>query len=682
MPAPVKETAEKSERQTTTKIFREFEGVNTKNDRTAIPESSFYDLVNLIPIGHANLHAVPDVSSMLRDFVGTTIYRFQYANINNLDYLICFGTNGAVQAYAIATGTATTIAAAGTLSGSGSKMDQWKNQAVLIVDTNGYYAWDGSTFTQINTGTNKGILPASPLVSPDIAVYNGYVWLYSNRVLYVSNPNQYNSSAGTAVSTTANFLSGSTTINVVNPSALQSALGNVIVGSTVTGTGIPASTTVSTIDSTTGVITLNNATTAKAPTETAATTASFNAGDGQMTVGSATGIKIGSLIYSTAAGAGLPAGVAVSAGYVPGSTTVPMTITATANHVAGSVYYFTYPVTLTFSTSDSGWDLSGGALIQLLTDPQFRGQVTRLLSANGYLYLFTKSSVFVISDVYVPSGAVSPVFSIVNVQALIGSDQQMSVFALDRRLYFSNPYGLWALQGVTAERVSEQIDGTIQYLDPSWTISGGTTQVWNIAQSCFLIKQLNDPVFGTRIVLACFFDRKWWFYQPPTGCTFVGSGMGGTNTNVPSLFALINNKLYRLFANTSISPAASWKTALWAMEDALSDKEVFRSGFEVTSSTGLGSSFTLTLDTPQNSTQVYPTASSASIAWSNNVGQTVQWKNNSSLTVAWYSGTYLLFFGDGRGGYQKYIGLTGTATAGTPYAISSNAMDFTYRKRW
>ena len=114
----------------------------------------------------------------------------------------------------------------------------------------------------------------------------------------------------------------------------------------------------------------------------------------------------------------------------------------------------------------------------------------------------------------------------------------------------------------------------------------------------------------------------------------------------------------------------------------MSDKEVFRSGFEVTSSTGLGSSFTLTLDTPQNSTQVYPTASSASIAWSNNTGQTVQWQNNSSLTVAWYSGTYLLFFGDGRGGYQKYIGLTGTATAGTPYAISSNAMDFTYRKRW
>lgn len=673
---PPKESQQKTERPTYTKIFREFKGINTKNDRTAIPPETFFDLVNLMPIGSANLHSIPSPSASLASF-SATMYRFQYANINSTDYLICFGSDGSVVAYNINANTTTTIAAAATLSGSGSKMDQWKNQAILIVDTNGYFSWNGTTWTQI-TG---GILPGT-YVNPDIAVFNGYVWIVSNRFLYVSNPNQYGQSAGTPLSTTANFLSGSTTINVVDPTTLQSALGNVVVGSTVTGAGIPAGTTVSTIDYTTGVITLNNATTAKAPTETAATTASFNAGDGQMTVGSATGIKIGSLIYSTAAGAGLPAGVAVSPGYVVGNTFVPMTITATANHVAGSVYYFTYPVTLTFSTSDSGWDLSGGSVVQYLTDPQYRGQVTRLLSANGYLYLFSKSSIFVISDVYVPSGSASPVFSIVNVQALIGSDQQMSVFALDRKLYFANPYGLWALQGVTAERISEQIDGTIQYLDPSFAISGGTTQVWNIAQATFLIKQLNDPVFGTRVVLACFFDKNWWFYQPPTNCTFVGSGMAGTNTNVPSLFALINNRLYRLFADYTNSPAASWKTAMWAMDDALSDKEVFRTGFEVTSATGVGASFTLTLDTPNQSTALTPKASSSSVLWVNNSLSTVGWANNSSVTIVWYNGTYLLYFGDGYGGYAKYVGMTGTATAAPPYAISSNAMDYTLRKRW
>jgi len=675
MPPPAGDNAQKGERNPVTKIFREFNGINTKNDRTAIPAETFFDLVNLMPIGASNLHSVPSPTALVS--FTPTIYRFQYANINNTDYLICFGTDGSVIAYNIAANTQATIAAAGTLSGSASKMDQWKNQAVLVVDTNGYFSWDGTTWSSIG----GGILPLHPFVNPDIAVYNGYVWIYSNRFLYVSNPNEYASSAGTAISTICTFASGSTTITATQT---QSALGNIVVGSTVTGNGIPGGTTVTAVNYTTGVITLSAATTAAAPSSTTATTATFAAGDGAITVGSATGITVGAAVQCTTSGSGIAAGASVGVSYVPGSTYVPLTVTTTAANKTGSVYYFTNQVTLTFSTTSSGWDLSGGSLVQNLTDPQIRGQVTRLLSANGYLYLFSKSSVFVISDVYIPNGAVppSPVFSIVNVQALIGTDQQMSVFALDRRMYFSNPYGLWGLEGVTAKRVSEPIDGTTQYLDPSWTVSGGTVEVWSIAQSAFLVKQLNDPVFGTRIILACLFDSKWWFYQPPTGCTFVGSGMAGTNTNVPSLFALINNQLYRLFANTSSSPATSYKTALWSMDNSLADKEVFRAGFEVSAPSGIGSTFTLTLDTPNQSTNLNPTTGTQNIAWINNSSNTVLWTNNSSATISWYNATYALYFADGLGGYGKYVGMTFTSTAGSPFSITSVSMDFTYRKRW
>jgi hypothetical protein len=116
-------------------------------------------------------------------------------------------------------------------------MDQWKNQAVLVVDTNGYFAWNGSTWSQV-TG---GILPSTPFVSPDIAVYNGYVWIVSNRVLYISNPNQYASAAGTPINTICTFASGTNTITAAQTT---SALGNIVIGSTVTGTGIPGGTTV------------------------------------------------------------------------------------------------------------------------------------------------------------------------------------------------------------------------------------------------------------------------------------------------------------------------------------------------------------------------------------------------------------------------------------------------------
>ena len=179
-----------------------------------------------------------------------------------------------------------------------------------------------------------------------------------------------------------------------------------------------------------------------------------------------------------------------------------------------------------------------------------------------------------------------------------------------------------------------------------------------------------------------YFDKKWWFYKITDGSgvspTFI---CGGMSNNRPTLFGFINNKLYTFATNTAASPAISWQTALWAMEESLADKEVFRAGFEITSG-GLATQFQLTLDTPYTSTQLNPTAASANIAWQNNNLTIVNWQNNSNQTVYWYAGTYLLFFADGRGGYGKYVGFSGTGTANAPFQLTSNAMDYTLRKRW
>ena len=672
---PPKEGTDKGERLTLTKIFREFKGVNTKSDRTAIPAENFYDLVNLMPIGSANLHSAPDKSASLHDFGSDSIYSAQYANISNTNYLICFATDGKAFAYNIDTGSTSQINGSTTLSGSYSRLDQWKNQVILIVDSTGYYYWNGSgSIVQINTGSNTGILPTGTLTNPDIAVYNNYVWIVSNRVLYVSQPNQYASSAGTAITTSATFSSGATSVTAYQT---QSALGNVVVGSTVIGTGIPSSTTVTSVNYNTGVVGISNATTSTGPLVNT-TTATFSSGASSITVGSATGLVAGALVQGT----GIPTGTVILASYVPGSTTVPLSLNTTA--ASAGNYTFTSVVYLTFSTTSSGWDISGGALIQNLTDPQYRGQVVRMLSASGYLYLFSQSSIFVISDVYIPTGAIppSPAFSMVNVQALIGTQYPMSVFPVDRDLYFANNYGLWAMRGVSVVRISEDIDGTVQYFDQSWTISGGTAQVFNILNACFLIKQLNDPAFGTRVLVAMFFDKKWWFYRVSDLAglypTFI---CGGMLNNRPTLFGFIGNKLYTFATNTAASPAIEWQTALWAMEESLADKEVFRAGFEVTSG-GLSATFQLTLDTPYTSTKLNPTSATANVQWINNNQTLVAWINNSSATVSWYAGNYLLFFADGLGGYGKYVGFTGTAANGAPFQITSNAMDYTLRKRW
>ena len=74
--------AEKGEEPQTSKIFKDFKGINTKADRTAIPNDCFYRLDNLIPIGHANIHTVEAPGSVgvgpAAKIVGTPYWE-QYA---------------------------------------------------------------------------------------------------------------------------------------------------------------------------------------------------------------------------------------------------------------------------------------------------------------------------------------------------------------------------------------------------------------------------------------------------------------------------------------------------------------------------------------------------------------------------------------------------------------------------
>lgn len=162
--------------------------MNTQSDRTAISQEEFSLLENLMPIGPGNLQTVPDVSPILHDYGADIIYHTESCNLNNTEYLINFATNGLVFAYDV---VAQTSAQIGTgLSGSGSRSAQWKNSILLFIDANGYYFWDptGPTFAQI-TGTG---VPTSGVA---IAVYAGRVWIFSGRLIYTGDVDDYTAPA-------------------------------------------------------------------------------------------------------------------------------------------------------------------------------------------------------------------------------------------------------------------------------------------------------------------------------------------------------------------------------------------------------------------------------------------------------------------------------------------------------
>ena len=775
MPAPQKETKEKGERSVETKYFRSWKGVFTKAVRAAIPEDAFYDLTNLMPIGDANLHTVPDISAALVDYTTDTAYWAQYANINSKDYVFTFTASGRIYAYDIAAATSTLINGSSLLSGSGTRMDQWKNQRVLFADVTGYYSWDGTTFAGPYTG---GHTADTSVVS---ATISGSVGTF----LFLASPTDlFNGAIVQASGFTPSGWNGKYPVTQLTLPAVSSALintaftlGTITFASahslatgalvTLTGfisTGWNATFTATVTGTTTITIPLTAAPTITLPSISSGTAVGttgtltfltphglttgqyitlFNMnptgwnGQWQVTVTNSTQCTV--TLSSSPSNATSPYGTAVvSSATTIGTITVgnmwqtTFSSPPTTATVIGTVYspgllpqnttapyaqYLTSPDIAVFSNrvwiySDRALYVSGinsytdftvdaGAVVQQLTDPQTRGQLTRMLSSNGYLYLLAKSSIFVISDVYIPSGAVppAPVFSILNVQAMIGCDQPGSVFTVNRDLMFANSYGVYRLAGVTAEKISSDIDGTFQYVNTlpgssGLQISGGGASVNNILNASFLIRQINDPVFGTRTIVANYFDNKWWFANynstlsiSSNGTASLSEATTGTLTFItwamngafPALYGIKGNKLYQLYSNNSSGPVTRWQTALWPMEDSLADKEVYRAGLEITA-TAVGNAY-MSLDTPNTSNQ-FLVGTPGAVGWINASGTNTTWQNNSALIVTWSNSSYSLFVADAQGGFGKYVGLTGYLNSGSVYEMNGNMMDYALRRRW
>lgn len=338
----------------------------------------------------------------------------------------------------------------------------------------------------------------------------------------------------------------------------------------------------------------------------------------------------------------------------------------------------TFSAINSFDGASGAFDPSNGAGTLNLTDSQIRNNVVRLISQNGYLYIIAATAINVISDVYVPAGASPPVpnFTNLNIQAIIGTDQPGSVFPFNRALVFANRYGIWIISGVTAEKISIDIDGTWQYADFSQAVSGGMCVSNNILSSAVLMKRNDDPVFGSNTILCMYHDQKWWFSNYGA-LTLVTTAVFN---NIPTLYGFIGNRMYRLFADTSSSPASLAMTALWGMDDPLADKQVIRAGFEAVLSQYVGT-FTMTVDGVDNSSVAVTSNKVGNTLWQNNLNQTVGWVNNFSQLVQWFGGSYLLYDATSPGTYSKYVGAT-IASSGSSYQLSAVDMDYKLRARW
>jgi hypothetical protein len=303
------------------------------------------------------------------------------------------------------------------------------------------------------------------------------------------------------------------------------AIGQLLPGLLVTGAGIPAGTTISTISGT--ELTLSKNATATAASVTLTTgptlTLSVNATATATGVPATTGPTITISANATATGSAAAMTVKPTLTLLNSATasgTVTLTIGTGApkgtllepeaqgpRDVAvfgGRIWLVSGPRGIIFSgpTSFTAFQsvYAGGALV--MPDSVFPGQITTIKAAIQLLWIFGPGAINTISNVQVLSGITA--YQNENLVAGTGTALPDSVQALFRTMVFLSPPGVYAILGATPQKLSDQLDGLMPSVEP---VGGAPGAVFNL--NALLVYAVLVDLAGVRRLLV--YSRPTWF---------------------------------------------------------------------------------------------------------------------------------------------------------------------------
>lgn len=335
--------------------------------------------------------------------------------------------------------------------------------------------------------------------------------------------------------------------------------------------------------------------------------------------------------------------------------------------------------TVYYSAADTYNDfinVSSGFLT--LTDSTLRTDISTIIAANNFLYVFGEDSINVFSDVRVNSVTGETLFTNTNVSASIGSGFKYAIFPYFRSMLFLNRYGVYALVGATTSKISDSIDDIFTNIDFTKPITAGQVLINNILCAAWTVTY-NDAGTPRKIQLV-FFDRKWFITDQGDTITRTSSAVIAGNI---LLYGTTGSNLVKFY--DSATATLEWRiaTALWPMGDPIRDKQALKLGVEATLSTGFAS-FDAYMDSENQQSPAIPFQNS--VEWINNLANPIAWTNSGGATIGWTSifipggNQYYLYRSDAKM-YGKYLGVTLTGTT-TPFTINGFQLEHELRARF
>ena len=657
--------ASSPEQKKSYQVVKNFKGVNTKANRTAIDEAEFAWLENAMPVGYANLKITPGPTTLSVNAANTVTQLFS-CSLNNKDYLLAFQSDGRceyVDVTSFGSVSKGNVAVAGTFSNSGVDIAQWKNTNVIISDpTKGLYSWDGANLVSIGAvGT--------------IALRNKGTGYTSTPAVVISAPNDTGGTQATAVATLSGGTVGSITITEAGTGYTSPPTVTITGGGGTNANAVAALTTFKT--GTVSVLVTNGGT---GYTNSSNITVTISGGGGANAAASAilSGNQV-SQIVMTNPGTGYTnnANITVTIAGGGGSNATAKAIINTDNVASVQTFsgraWVAQGRSVSYSAAGSFSDfVSVSAGTVTLTDSTLHSNIIQLLSANNFLYVFGDDSINVFSDVRVSSTG-STLFTNTNVSASVGTKLGYAIFPYFRSVLFMNQYGVYALVGSTTSKISDQLDGIFASIDFSTaTVTAGQVLLNNILCAAFNIRYYDTSTSAYRYIQAVFFEKKWFFTSQGDSLKLI--------TSVPSsgqiyLVGTDGTNFYQMYGNSTAAISSTVSSALMSMGDPIRDKQALKFGIEATATNSSVVTVSTTVDSEKGSSPAYTLSSG--VNWVNNNFTIIPWVNNSNATVYWTTSGYTLLKSDAQQ-WGKYLGLT--ISSSSPNFVI-NGMEFEHEMR-
>ena len=634
-----------AEQKKSYQTIKDFKGLDTKANRTAIKEDEFSWIENAMPIGAGNIKITPTYTSLGVTFANTVNYLFS-ASINLVDYLIAFESDGSAQYVNLLDNTIHTLASAGTFSGVSMDISQWKSERVLIIDpTKGYFTWDGTNLIFIGSVGLIGITNSG----------TGYTTVPTVQISAPNNANGVNALATAVIS------SGAITSIVLTEAGTgyTSAPTVTITG----GSGTNATAIAGIITFATGTVSVTVTNGGSGYTNAANTTVTIAGGGGANAAAKAilaggqvtqvimtnpgSGYTNASNITVTIAGGGGANATAIGIINLQPNVGIA-SFSGQVWIAAGRTVFYSAPGSYSNFVAASSGNIT-------ITDSTLHNNIIQIMAANNFLYIFGDDSINVFSDVRV-SNVGTTLFTNTNVSASIGSKLPYAIFPYFRSVLFMNNYGIYALVGSTTSKISDSLDGMFPFIDFTLASSAGQVLLNGILCSVFNFKYTGTQGGATsaRYIQAVFFDKKWFITSQGNNLKFITSAPVGGKVN---MYGTDGTSCVQLYSDSTSNVSSYIQTALSPMGDAIRTKQALKFGVEATLTNG--GIFNVTVDSEYGSSPSYSLTNS--VYWTNNVGNTIAWTNNSSTVISWiYATGYALYKSDAMQ-WGKYLGLTMTS---------------------